>query len=147
MSVRGPGVIVEIRQDDICVTGMVTLVGEAGGGIGKDADTARLDEDAGVAEYLDFMRRNMPGTEPTNLYPEYGVTVAAALVVVLKQCGHALTRENIMRQPDNLHGVQLPLLRPRITLHTSPDDYAPIKEAYLMRFDGEVWRQAGGLLK
>jgi ABC-type branched-subunit amino acid transport system substrate-binding protein len=104
-------------------------------------------EDAGVAEYLDFMRRYMPGTEPTDLYPVYGVTVAAALVVVLKQCGDNLTRENIMRQAANLHGVQLPLLRPGITLNTSPDDYAPIKEAYLMQFDGKVWRQAGGLLK
>ncbi len=104
-------------------------------------------EDAGVAEYLDFMRRNMPGTEPRDLYPVYGVTVAAALVVVLKQCGDNLTRENIMRQAANLHGVVLPLLRPGITLNTSPDNYAPIKEAYLMRFDGSVWRQASDLLK
>jgi ABC-type branched-subunit amino acid transport system substrate-binding protein len=109
-------------------------------------DPATDQEDAGVAEYLDFMRRNLPGTEPS-LYTEYGVTVAAALAVVLKQCSDDLTRENIMRQAANLHGVQLPLLRSGITLNTSPDDYAPIKEAYLMRFDGQAWRQAGGLLK
>lgn len=110
-------------------------------------DPATDPEDAGVAEYLDFMRRNMPGTESSNLYPEYGVTVAATLVIVLKQCGDNLTRENIMRQAANLHGVQLPLLRPGITVNTSPDDYAPIKGAYLMQFDGKAWRQAGGLLK
>ncbi len=110
-------------------------------------DPATDAADPAVAEYLAFMRRKMPGTEPDNIYPEYAVSVATALVVVLRQCGDDLSRENIMRQAASMHGVQLPLLLPGIVLNTGADDYAPIKEAYLMRFDGKVWRQAGGLLK
>lgn len=112
---------------------------------GKDPVTDA--EHPGVAQYLDFMRSYMPETEPTSLYSVYGVSVAEALVIVLKQCGDNLTRENIMREAANLHEVHLPLLRPGITLNTSPDDYAPIKEAYLVRFDGTAWRQVSDLLK
>lgn len=58
-----------------------------------------------------------------------------------------LTRGNIMRQAANLHDLHLPLLQSGITVNTGPDDYAPVKEGYLMRFDGNAWRQAGGVLK
>jgi hypothetical protein len=33
-----------------------------------------------------------------------------------------LTRENVMRQAANLHGIRVPMLLPGITINTSPTD-------------------------
>jgi branched-chain amino acid transport system substrate-binding protein len=65
------------------------------------------------------------------------------LVQVLKQCGDDLSRENIMRQATNLHDLALPMLQPGITMNTSPNDYEPIKQQRLVRFDGETWAPFG----
>jgi len=45
-----------------------------------------------------------------------------------------LSRENIMAQAANLKGVSLPLLMPGVTLNTSPTDYRPIKDGYMVEF-------------
>jgi branched-chain amino acid transport system substrate-binding protein len=60
-------------------------------------------------------------------------------VLLLKQCGDDLSRENIMRQAANLHDVALPWLLPGITINTSPTDYQPIKSMREMRFNGKTW--------
>ncbi|MFW1466527.1 hypothetical protein ACEV75_24355, partial [Vibrio parahaemolyticus] len=57
-----------------------------------------------------------------------GYNTAQALVHVLKQCGDDLSRENVMRVAANLKDVELGMLLPGIRLHTSPDDFAPIKD-------------------
>jgi hypothetical protein len=64
--------------------------------------------------------------------------VAQALIVVLEQCKNDLSRENIMAQAANLKSVALPVLLPGITLNTSPTDYRPIKDGYMVEFrDGQ----------
>ena len=65
---------------------------------------------------------------------------------ILRQCDGELTRENVMRQAANLRGVELPMLLPGIRLGTSPNDFHPIKQAQLMRFDGAEWVRFGGIL-
>ena len=60
--------------------------------------------------------------------------VAQALVVVLDQCKNDLSRANIMAQAANLKGVSLSMLLPGITLNTSPTDYRPIKDGYMVEF-------------
>ncbi len=65
--------------------------------------------------------------------------MAESLVIVLKACGDDLSRENIMKQATNLRNVPLPLLLPGITLNTGPEDYFPIKQMRLQRFDGAKW--------
>ena len=61
------------------------------------------------------------------------------MVHVLKQCGHELTRDNVMRQAAHLRQLQLPMLLPGITIDTSPTDYLPIEQTRLIRFDGTRW--------
>jgi hypothetical protein len=60
-------------------------------------------------------------------------------VHVLKECGDNLTRENIMKQAADLKDFRTPNLLPGITINTSPNDFAPIKQMQLRRFDGERW--------
>ena len=59
------------------------------------------------------------------------------MVQVLKQCGDELTRENVMKQAANLKNFTTDLMLPGITVNTSPDDYFPIEQMQLMRFNGE----------
>ena len=60
-----------------------------------------------------------------------GYSYAQTLVAVLKASGDNLTRENIMKQAASIHDLKLPMLLPGITLSTSADDFAPIKQMQL----------------
>ena len=75
-----------------------------------------------------------------------GYSVAQTLVPVLKACGDDLTRENIMKQAASIHDLKLPMLLPGITISTSADDFAPIKQMQLMKFDGTTWRLFGEVI-
>jgi hypothetical protein len=61
-------------------------------------------------------------------------------------CGDDLTRENIMKQAANLKELEIDGLLPGIKIHTSPTDYAPIKQLQLMRFKGENWELFGPVM-
>lgn len=81
----------------------------------------------------DFIKARLPNIDPANLVAGYGYMVAQALVVVLTRCKNDLSRETIMAQAVNLKAVSLPLL-PGITLNTSPTDYRPIRDGYMVEF-------------
>jgi hypothetical protein len=71
---------------------------------------------------------------------------AQAMVQVLRQCGDNLTRENVMRQAANLKDFTSDMLLPGISVNTSPDDYFPIEQMQLMRFNGETWELFGPII-
>ena len=68
------------------------------------------------------------------------------MVAVLKQCGDNLTRENIMKQAASIHDLKLPMLLPGISISTSADDFAPIKQMQLEKFDGTTWKLFGEVI-
>jgi hypothetical protein len=90
--------------------------------------------DPGLIAYGDFMKARLPNVDPANFAAGYGYMVAQALVVVLEQCKNDLSRTNIMAQAANLKNVPLSMLLPGITLNTSPTDYRPIKDGYMVEF-------------
>ena len=57
-----------------------------------------------------------------------------------------LTRENVMKQAASLHDLKLPTLLSGITLSTSADDFDPVKQMQLQKFDGTTWRLFGEVL-
>jgi branched-chain amino acid transport system substrate-binding protein len=69
-----------------------------------------------------------------------------AMVQVLKQCGDDLTRENVMKQAANLKNFHSELMLPGIMINTSPDDYFPIEQMQLMKFNGEAWELFGDVI-
>jgi branched-chain amino acid transport system substrate-binding protein len=69
------------------------------------------------------------------------------MVQVLKQCGNDLSRENIMRQAANIKDLELPMLLPGMKINTSPDNFAPIRQEQLARFNGESWSLFGDVLQ
>ncbi len=110
-------------------------------------DPATDPEDPDILQYIGVMRRYLPGIEPDNLYPVYGVTVAQGLIAVLKHAAMTCRAKTSCAKPPICTKSTCRYCGPASRLNTSPEDYAPLKAAYLMRFDGTNWRQAGGLLQ
>jgi branched-chain amino acid transport system substrate-binding protein len=76
----------------------------------------------------------------------YGYAAAYTMTAVLKAAGDNLTRENIMKQAANLHDLKVPMLLPGINLSTSANDFAPIKQMQLIKFDGTTWQLFGDVI-
>lgn len=112
----------------------------------KDPNDPQWANDAGVRDYLEFMKRYYPEGDPRDWSNVYAVTVAAAFVEVLKKAGDQLTREHVMKQAASLKDVDLPLLLPGIKLNTSATDFAPISQTQMTRFDGKSWVRFGDIL-
>jgi branched-chain amino acid transport system substrate-binding protein len=100
--------------------------------------------DPAVAEFLSWMAAYNPGASLRDQIYVTGYERAQLLVEVLKKCGDDLTRANVMKQAASLD-LELAMLRPGIRVTTSPTDYQPIKQLYLVRFNGKDWVPVGAL--
>ncbi len=105
----------------------------------KDATDPRWANDPATKDWLAFMAKYYPEGSTADNLNVGGYSFAQTLVYVLKQCGDDLSRENIMKQAASIHGLSLPMLLPGITINTAPNDYRPIRELKLVRFNGKNW--------
>ena len=112
----------------------------------KDPTDPTWKDDPAYREWLAFMDKYYPDGDKTSTFTVYGYLVAQTLVATLKQCGDDLTRENVMKQAANLKDLQLGMLLPGIAINTSPDDFAPIKQMQMEKFNGERWELFGPVL-
>jgi branched-chain amino acid transport system substrate-binding protein len=112
----------------------------------KDQTDPGLKNDPGYLEWSAFLERYYPDADRTNSSVVSGFVYAQALVQVLKQCGDALTRENVMQQAANLKNVEFGMLLPGITANTGPTDYAPLKQMQMRRFTGQHWDLFGPVM-
>jgi branched-chain amino acid transport system substrate-binding protein len=111
----------------------------------KDATDPKWKDDAGFKQYAAFIDKYMSPKDLSDNNTAYGFCLAATLVQVLKQCGNDLSRENVMREAANLKNLELPMLLPGIKVNTSPDNYSPVRQEALARFNGASWEQFGEL--
>jgi branched-chain amino acid transport system substrate-binding protein len=112
----------------------------------KDPTDLSWKEDTGFKIWSAFMDQYYPAGDRESHYAVLGYCIAQTFVQVLQQCGNDLTRENLMRQATNLKSVELEMLLPGITINTGPEDYYPIKQMQMMRFDGERWELFGPII-
>jgi branched-chain amino acid transport system substrate-binding protein len=101
--------------------------------------------DPEMLAFLYFMKTYIPDLDPNDKYSVFGYYHAAAVVKVLGFCGDNLTRENVLDQMTHLRAMTVPMLLPGITMTTTPDDYAAVKQLQLQRFDGTSWVKIGGV--
>jgi branched-chain amino acid transport system substrate-binding protein len=99
-----------------------------------------------MKEYMAFLDRYVPNANRDDGLYSAGYTIAATTTHTIRRCGDDLTRVNVLRQATSLTGFAAPLLIPGITMNTSPNNYVPIKQFQLMRFEGEQYEKAGGFL-
>jgi branched-chain amino acid transport system substrate-binding protein len=92
------------------------------------------------------MDKYFPDGDRASSFTVYGYSAAQTLVQVLRQCGDDLSRQNVMKQAANLKDVELPMLLPGVKVNTGPDDYFPLKQMQMQRFNGERWEPLGPLM-
>ncbi|HTZ01754.1 MAG TPA: ABC transporter substrate-binding protein [Xanthobacteraceae bacterium] len=97
-------------------------------------------------EWLAFMNSHGLSGSITDSQAVVGYSYAQTMVAVLKMCGNDLTRANVMKQAASLHNMTLPMLLPGITLNTSADDFQPMKQMQLEKFDGTSWKLFGPVM-
>jgi branched-chain amino acid transport system substrate-binding protein len=112
----------------------------------KDPTDPTWKDDAAYKEWLAFMDKYYPDGDKTSSNTVYGYAVAQTLVAVLKQSGDNLTRDNVMKQAASLKNLDVGMLLPGIRINTGPNDFAPIKQMQLERFNGESWGSFGPLM-
>jgi ABC-type branched-subunit amino acid transport system substrate-binding protein len=112
----------------------------------KDPTDPTWDNDSAVQSWRAFMDKYYPDGDKTNANNLYGYVEAEAMVQVLKQCGDMLTRDNVMKQAASLKNFHSDLMLPGIMVNTSADDYFPIEQMQLMRFNGVAWELFGDVI-
>jgi branched-chain amino acid transport system substrate-binding protein len=112
----------------------------------KDPTDPQWQDTPEYKEWLAWMKKYNSSANVSDVFSVYGYSVAQTMVGVLKASGDTLTRENAMKQAASLHNLVLPMLLPGITVSTSADDYAPIKQMQLQKFDGTTWKLFGEVI-
>src|SRR4029450_212954 len=111
----------------------------------KDVTDPHWKNDKGFLDWVAWMKKYYPEGALDDQANAYAYTVAQGMTLVLKQCGNDFSRENILKQAENLKNVEFPLLLPGIKVNTSATDHAPIEQEQLAKFDGERWVLFGEL--
>lgn len=107
----------------------------------KDPTDPGWKDDPGMKEFLAWREKYAPESDLSNPVWAYGYTMAQALVLVLKQAGNDLSRENILKAATHLPpGTKLSMVLPGIEISTTPTDYRPMKSMRLARFDGTMYK-------
>lgn len=110
----------------------------------KDLTDPMWKDDPEMKEYFEWVQKYNPSANGNDAFVAGGYQYAAALVLLLKQCGDDLSRENIMHRATSLHDFAIPFLLPGITLNTSSTDYQAIKQLHETRFNGKFWESLEG---
>jgi branched-chain amino acid transport system substrate-binding protein len=126
--------------------GLDKSIGLITAGHRKSMDDPQWADDPAVKGYYAFMKEYLPEANPNDTSHLQGYDGAMLLVRVLKQAGNDLSRKNVMAQAANLKNVALPTFLPGIALETGPDDYLPVQQMRLQRFDGKSWVQFGDII-
>ena len=92
------------------------------------------------------MKKYNSSANVRDIFTVYGYSAAQTLVAVLRASGDNLTRENVLQQAASIHDLELPMLRPGITVYTNADDFAPIKQMQLEKFDGTTFKLFGEVI-
>jgi branched-chain amino acid transport system substrate-binding protein len=123
--------------------GLERSVGVKTGGFMKDASDPQWANDPFIKEWLEWMKKYMPGANTADSLNLAGYAYSQTLEQVLRQCGNDLSRENIMRQATNLKDLRLEALLPGSLINTSPTDYRVVEFIRLQRFNGKAWEFIG----
>jgi branched-chain amino acid transport system substrate-binding protein len=112
----------------------------------KDPTDPTWKDDAAYKEWSAFMDKYYPDGDKTSTFTVYGYLQAQTLVQVLKRSGDNLTRENVMKQAASLKNLELGMLLPGVRINTGPNDFAPVKQMQMERFNGERYELFGPIM-
>jgi ABC-type branched-subunit amino acid transport system substrate-binding protein len=105
----------------------------------KLAGDPTWDNDAGMKEFLAFMKQWNPEVNPMDSSAVLGYVSGQMIELILKNCGDNLTRENVLKQATNIRNQSFSMLLPGVTVNVTPDDYSTFSTFRTARFDGKRW--------
>jgi len=112
----------------------------------KDPTDPQWQDTPEYKEWLAWMKKYNTSGNIADGFTVYGYSAAQTMVTVFKQCGNNLTRENLMKEAASIHDLKLPMLLPGITISTGTDNFAPITQMQLEKFDGNTWQLFGEVI-
>jgi ABC-type branched-subunit amino acid transport system substrate-binding protein len=112
----------------------------------KDPTDPQWQDSQEYKDWLAFMQKYNSGASTTDIQAVIGYSQAQLMTSILKASGDNLTRDNVMKQAASVHDLKLPMLLPGITVSTGPDDFAPLKQMQLEKFDGTGWKLFGDVI-
>jgi branched-chain amino acid transport system substrate-binding protein len=112
----------------------------------KDGTDPQWQDSAELKDWLAWMQKYNASASLSDPFNVDGYIRGQAIVGLLKTAGDDLSREHIMQLAASMHDTRLQMLLPGIALSTSADDYQPIKQMQLQRFDGNTWKLFGEVI-
>ena len=121
-------------------------IGIISAGYYKDPTDPQWQDTPDYNEWLAWMKKYNSAANVRDGFAVYGYSAAQTLVAALRASGDDLTRDNIMHQAASIRDLKLPMLLPGITVNTSANDFAPIKQMQLEKFDGNSFKLFGEVI-
>jgi len=112
----------------------------------KDGTDPQWRDTPEFKDWQAWMQKYNASANPGDPFNVDGYVRGKAMVTLLKAAGDNLTRDNLMKQATSIHDLKLPMLLPGIALSTRADDYQPIKQMQLQKFDGTTWKLFGDVI-
>ncbi len=112
----------------------------------KDGADSQWKNDPGFKKWDAFIDKYMPGADKTDANLIYGYGAAQTLVKTLQMCGDDLTRANVMKQAASLKDFAPDTLLPGVKINTGANDFAPISQLQMMKFNGDKWDMFGEII-
>ena len=100
----------------------------------------------GVLLYRQVMKKYLPNEDWKAVAHLYGMMAAYAMVDALKHAGRNPTRQSLLQAATHMNEIN-PFLLPGLKLTTSPTNYYPIGNTYLVRYLHGFWNVLGKPLK
>lgn len=112
----------------------------------KDGSDPQWNADEGMKKFYNFIAQYNPKANKLDAGVVFGYAAAQTMTKVLQMCGDNLTRDNIMKQAASLKDFEPDTLLPGIKINTAPDNFAPIEQLQMMRFEGKTWELFGDII-
>ena len=127
--------------------GVEKAVGLMTAAYAKDNNDAIWKNDPGMNQYRAMMAKYLPSSEAGDAAYVTGFGWAFMMHQVLKQCGTDFSRENLMRQANSMHDLEVPVWLPGIRINTSLTQHNPMTQLQLQRWNGSNWELFGQLIQ
>ena len=112
----------------------------------KDPANPTWNNDAGMKLYKSIMAKYAPsGVKVTDALYIYGMAKAYTFVQALKAAGQNPSRASLMKAVLNMNDKSNPFLLPGVVTKTGPNDFFPISQQQLIRFNNGTWTPFGAL--
>ena len=112
----------------------------------KDPTDPQWKDYPDMKAWRQFLDKYYPDADRADVSVLYAYMEAQALEHVLNACGDNLTRGNVMKQAASIKDLELGGLLPGIKLNTGTNDFAPMKQMQMERFNGASWELFGPVM-